>query len=220
MSIESAKIISIVQTPVEQSINKATIEYANSDGVALEINGKQVFAKVSFSCLVKPEIDDIALVAGDACSGYYILSILERPDSDNMVLNFNGDTVLQSLQGSIKVCAKNDISLFSKNINSISKQAIHKSDEAFINFDSLHATGEDANVTYGKIKIIAKALTTFARHALNKFKTYTRHTNDSDQIKAGQMSIDVKGMYNLGTQYSFMVSKKDTKIDGERIHMG
>jgi uncharacterized protein involved in type VI secretion and phage assembly len=47
-----------------------------------------------------------------------------------------------------------------------------------------------------------------------------RHTESADQIKAGQMSHTVEDLYSMDSKYTIMVSKKDTKIDGEHIHIG
>ena len=62
-------------------------------------------------------------------------------------------------------------------------------------------------------EIMAKQLT-------ERVKNYIRHTEDYDQVNAGQMTRKVDGLYAMDSRHTVMVSKKDTKIDGERIHMG
>jgi len=63
-------------------------------------------------------------------------------------------------------------------------------------------------------------MSTMAKQVIDRFKSYIRHSENSDQVKAGQMTREVSGLYSMDSKYTIMVSKRDTKIDGERIHMG
>ena len=213
MSIESAKVISLVQPILDQTqtLNKSTVVAGAFKNVKIDFNGSKHLAKVSFSCLVQPEINDVVLIAGNPNDGFFILSILERPDSNDMTLNFPGNTLFNSHDG---------ISLSSKKLSFISETSIYKSDKAFININEMTASGKTANISYKSINLLSNLISTLAKHSIQKFKTLIRHTEDSEQIKAGQLTCDVKGMYSLGSNYTILVSKKDTKIDGERIHMG
>ncbi len=220
MSIESAKVISLIQHADEQKLDKATISSSTSKKLILKVNGKELPAKVSFSCLVQPEINDIVLITGNDHDGFYILSILERPGSDNMSLAFPGNTILNSNNGSLQLHARETVALTANKLTCIAESSIHKSNKAYVDFSELNATGENANVSFKTVKILSKMISTIAQHTINKFKTYLRHTEEADQISAGQMTRDAKEMYSMNSKYTVMVSKKDTKIDGERIHMG
>ena len=59
-----------------------------------------------------------------------------------------------------------------------------------------------------------------ARQVIEKFKSYVRGTEDYDQVNAGQMMRKAKGLYSMDSEQTIMVSRKHTKIDGERIFMG
>jgi len=59
-----------------------------------------------------------------------------------------------------------------------------------------------------------------AKQVIDRFKSYIRHSEESDMVKAAQMTREVSGLYSMDSKYTIMLSKKDTKIDGERIHMG
>ena len=220
MSIESAKVISLIQHSDEQKLDKATISSNTSKNIILNVNGKDTPAKVAFSCLVQPEINDVVLISGNEYSGFYILSILERPDATDMSLSFPGNTVLNSSNGSLQLHASETVALTANKLTCIAENSIHKSEKAYVNYSELNATGENANVSFKTIKVLSKMMSTIAQHTINKFKTYLRHTEQADQISAGQMTRDVKDIYSMNSKYTVMVSKKDTKIDGERIHMG
>ena len=130
MSIESAKVVSLIQHADEQKLDKATILSSNSSSISsssptnivLNINGKDLSAKVAFSCLVQPEVDDVVLVSGNTHSGFYILSVLERPNSTNMALTFPGNTVLNSSNGSLQLHASETVALTAKKLTCIAER--------------------------------------------------------------------------------------------------
>jgi len=59
-----------------------------------------------------------------------------------------------------------------------------------------------------------------AKQVVNKFMTYMRHSENFDQVKAGDMTRSIEGLYSVNTKQTIMISKNDTKIDAERIHIG
>ena len=105
-------------------------------------------------------------------------------------------------------------------LNCFSDQTIHKSREAIVDYGNLTAKGSNLNASFKQVSLISNIINTIAKQVIAKAQNYIRHTEDYDQIKAGKMARNVSGLYSMNTKYTVMVSKKDTKIDGERIHMG
>ena len=221
MSIESAKVISLkFEQSSEQDVHKVQIKEKQFNDVVVNLAGKDVVAKVSFSCLVQPIVGDSVLIAGSESEGFFILSILERSESQAMSLVFPENAVMKSLNGSIIMSAKDTIATQSDKAVIKSNEVIHDSSKAFVNYDDLNANSEEAVVNVKKLSLMSDLVTTMARNVINKFKTYVRKTEESDAVNCGQMQRDVKGIYSMNSKYTVMLSKKDTKIDGQHIHMG
>lgn len=177
-------------------------------------------ARVAFSCLVQPMPDDLVLVSKPTSGECYILSILERSEKQNMTLAFPGDATIHT-GGELTAMSCKSISLAAaENMNCISKQAIHKSNNAIIDYTECTAKGNALQISFNTIKTISHLMTDIVGQYIGKMKNYIRHTEKYDQIKAGQMGRKADGVYTMDSSYTIMVSKKDTKIDGERIHMG
>jgi hypothetical protein len=225
MSIESAKVVSL-KTAEQPTIRLDTATVApavSASGLAdvyITLQGDVYPAKVSFSCLVQPNVDDVVLLAGDAESGYYILSILERPGAQDMTLAFPASTSLHNLNGSMNILSSQSVSFAAQKLSMIAENSVHRSKKAYVDYDQLTAKGHDAVLNFGSVRVISNLINTIAKQAIQKFHGYIRHTESADQIKAGQMSRTVEGLYSMDSKYTIMVSKKDTKIDGEHIHMG
>ena len=179
--------------------------------VLVVVAGQQCRATVAFSCLVQPEPGDTVLCAGDDQGRWFVLGILERPQSTRTVVQFPGDVVLRATSASM---------VSEGNLNFFSAQEIHKSEAAVVDVREVTATGENLQATYRSIRFIGQLMNIMARHLVKRVHTYLRRTEGHDQIKAGQATRTVEGLYCMDSNYTVMVSKKDTRIDGERIHMG
>ena len=236
MSIESAKVVSLIPdnskintqgagqgaTHVEQ-LEVAKVEGARNgslNDVVIQIDGRQETAKVSFSCLVQPEINDSVLIARDAVGQFFVLSILEREGSQDLTMAFQGSAKLQSMQGSVDIFSAESISMTSSSIHTVSEESVYRSKKTYVDSDQLTANGKTAQVNYSNIRVLSDMINTIAKQAIQKFQGYIRHTDKADQVKAGQMTRDVEGLYSMDSNHTIMLSKKDTKIDAERIHMG
>ncbi len=215
-----SKVVPIIE-PVTTVTPSATVLSVVGNNIEIEINGIKQSAQVAFSCLVKPQPEDIVMFSQLDSGQYYILAIIERPVSTEMTIDLPGDATLKSNSGTISIMSSESINMIaSENINCVSDQVIHKSREAVLDYRELTAKGENLQASYSNIRVFGKLLNVMAKQVINRFKSYIRNSEESDMVKASQMTRDVSGIYTMDSKYTIMVSKKDTKIDGERIHMG
>lgn len=211
-------------TVIEQqaaTVQQARVVSVSGNHVLIDLQqGSIEEARVAFSCLVQPVPDDLVLCSKAVSGDCYILSILERLSKQTTILAFPSDTGIHT-NGELTVSSAKSLSLVAaENLNCMSDTAVHKSNNAVINYDECTANGSAFQAHFKTIKTISCLTTTIVSECIQKMKNYIRHTEKYDQIKAGQMSRKSDGLYSMDSSYTIMVSKKDTKIDGERIHMG
>lgn len=177
-------------------------------------------AKIAFSCLVKPEVGDLVLCSLKEQGDCYILGILERPKNRQMDLNFPEDVNFRVGKGKLGFYSKEAITLATGGEHHvIAKNITMASKEAHLTIGQVTAKGSRLVACYKNIAVIGQAIDTMVKSLIQRVKMYVRHTEEHDQVKAANMMRNVKGLYTLDSQYTMMISKKDTKIDGERIHM-
>ena len=220
MKAENTKVIPIIE-PVPSAIHHATVLSVADEFIVIDVSGIPQEAKIAFSCLVRPVPDDIVMYSLHESGVSYVLGIIERPSDTNMIIDLSGDATLQTRSGSLSMISNSSVNLLAgKKINCISDQVIHKSREAIIDYNEIVAQGKSLQASFTNIRVFSELMSSMAKQVIDKFKSYIRHTEDFDQVKAGQMTREVSGLYSMDSKYTIMVSKKDTKIDGERIHMG
>jgi hypothetical protein len=191
-----------------------------NDDFEIIVSGKTVRAKKAFSCIINPLPDDTVICCKNENGIFYILGIIERDSSSQTNISFPSDTNIELKEGNLNILAKNSISLSSKDLNFFSKKTVHKSKEAIVCYDDVIATGKDFQASFKSMRLISNLINTMAKHVFESFRSYNRNTEDSDQIKAGQLTRKTNGSYLLDSKHTIMNSKECTKIDGEKILMG
>ncbi len=220
MSTKPSNVIPIrkrTHTPVE---NARVISVAEKE-IVIRLAGATLAARVAFSCLIKPEPGDLVLCTQNENGANFILGIIERPGEQNICLAFPADATILAENGNLSTLSKKSVTLAAGDkLCCFSDQVIHKSREAVVDYDEAVASGTTLQANYKTVRLISQMVNTLAKQVIAKFKNYIRHTEDYDQIKAGQMTRKADGLYSVDSKHTVLVSKKDTKIDGERIHMG
>ncbi len=225
MSITSAKIMPInsmvdSEKKGDTDIKNGVVVSMTPESIVVEIAGEKKQAKKAFSCFVEPQSGDKVICSRDENDIFYILGIIERSCQQKVTISYPSDANIISESGNLNLQSKKAVSLSSKGLNFFSKITVHKSQEAVISFDDITATGSVLQASYKNIKVIGGLINTMARQVIDTFKGYIRNTEGNDQIRAGQLTRRADELYSMDSKYTVMISKKDTKIDGERIHMG
>lgn len=177
----------------------------------IEYEGEKINAQKAFSCLVEPMLDDIVLFSQDQHQQAYIIAILQRQEDSAMNIQLAANTSLTSAE---------KLTFQSDQINQFSQKSLQQTTESTVQFQQGLIKGDSLHSHIRHIHNISDLISTLAKQAIQKFNTYVRKTDTSDQVQAAQMGRKVDGLYTMNSKHTIMVSQKDTKIDGEHIHMG
>ncbi len=220
MSLRAAKVVPLTG-PTEPAVQNGRIVSISGKKAVVRISGLDHTTQVAFSCLVQPMVGDLILCTQNENGAYYILGIIERPGDQSMTISFPADATLHAEEGALSMVSGKSVTLASGDrLNCLSKQAVHKSGQAVVDYDTVTARGTSLQASFKTVLLISGMINTMAKHVVEKFRSFVRHTEDSDQVNAGQITRKTDGLYSMDSKYTVMVSKKGTKIDGEQIFMG
>lgn len=194
------------------------LAWAEREGV-LELDGQPTPARLAFSCLVQPRAGDQVLAWSAGAGDPQVLGILERPDDQAMTLALPGATRIRS-PGELSVLAGTTLTLAADRLQCVSDRAVHHSRDAVLGFGEITAQGRVLRAHFDTVTLVGRMVQTLVRHLIQRTRSYLRATEESDQVQAGQIMRRADGLYALSSQYTVLTSRKDTRIDGERIHMG
>lgn len=220
MSMIQKKKVTLSLPEYETAVKEGTVIAVSSNTAIVKFGGEKVKAKKAFSCIIEPEPGDSVVCCRNEDGNFYILGIMERTKTEKINLSFPSDTTIASQKGSINIVSNDTVSIASENLNFFSRKTAHKSDQATIFFKDITAVGNTFMASYKTVSLISNLINTMAKQVIDKFKGYIRHTEDNDQVKAGQITRRAKGLYSMDSKHTIMVSRESTKIDGEKILMG
>jgi len=205
----------------ESHVSKARVISCSGKDAVISVSGMERDAKIAFSCLVRPLPGDTVLCSADEEGIHHVLAILDRPEKQHMTLSFPADASLVAENGELCMASNNSLTLASgDSLNCYSKRAIHKSAEATVDFHELTARGDSIQASYRSVFFVSRVINTMAKQVIAKAKSYIRRTEDYDQVNAKNMTRKAEATYSVDSKRTVMVSRKDTKIDAERIFMG
>lgn len=215
--MDNQKIVSISQ-PLNSAFT-AKVVAVRGECIDLKSNGQIIVAKKAFSCLIEPMVDDTAMLNYDECQQAYIIAILHRNNDAEATMKVPSNTTI-TCSNQLTIQSNEKTALVSKSIHEISDNLIMDGKTTTMNFDQGLIKGKKLHGHIQALTFVADLISASARQAMNKFVSYVRKTEQMDQIQAGQMGRKVDGLYNLNSKHTILVSSKETKIDGEHIHMG
>jgi hypothetical protein len=206
--------------PSRTLLHPARVRSCSGRELVLEQAREPVPAALAFSCPAQPRPGDLVLCLDAGAEGRFVLAILERPGSQAMTLAFPGEILLQT-EGSLSLLAGQSITLAAgERLTSACAVAVHQSRETVLGCGELLLQGRVFQASFDAFTFTGRMFQTLVRHLVQKTFSYFRQTEAGDQVRAGQILRQAEGLYSVTSQYSVLVSAKDTRIDGERIHMG
>lgn len=197
----------------------AVVISTEQDVFLLNINDVMNSACKAFSCLIVPIAGDKVALFQDQNGELWITAVLARSSKQGSSL---------SLPENCKITCPDDLSLMSANklilmsdeIIQMSHKNVQKSDELTVDFSKAVVKGEKLASYISQINQVSDFISQTSKSMMQKFFSYVRKTDQADQVQAGQMGRKVDGLYSMNSKHTVMLSQKDTKIDGEHIHMG
>ena len=168
-------------------------------------------ATKAFSCLLVPAADDLVMCSSDQHGNVFIVAILQRQEPEGAVISLPENSLIHS---------KAKVTLSADELHQISRKQLQSCQESITEFDQAIIKGNRLQASVHQLQVISDMVTSLARQVMQKFGSYVRRTEQVDEVQSAQMMRKCSGLYNMNSKHTIMVSEKDTRIDGEHIHMG
>lgn len=177
-------------------------------------------ASVAFSCLVTPEAGDLVLLS---CHGghNHILSILQRPEQQDMTLAFPASVKMQAKSGDLELTSANKLALTAAEQTQITSSEVDvKAVNTKIYSEQMSVVGDKAFTQWREVNSIATAFSLIADRVTQKLKNSFKMVEGVDQQTSQNLLQTIGKTLSIRSRDAVITARKDVKIDGERIHMG
>lgn len=186
----------------------------------VDLGGEPRRARRALSCVVKPEPGDLALVSRDTFGRVYLLSVLEREETET-VLSFPGDVSIRSEAGRASLAAPGGIDLATAgDMNLIGSEVKLAGGSAEAVFDSMRLISRALDGRFEKARISGTTLDTFFDRVAERVKRSYKWVSESEHKRAGALDYVVDKVLGLRGRYAVVTAEKDVRVDGDHILMG
>ncbi|MCL2345479.1 MAG: DUF3540 domain-containing protein [Desulfobulbus sp.] len=211
MSTRDDPLLQICEQPVQGT--GIVVSQSRADGLYTVESGRGVFAlRRAASCLLAPEVGDRIWFCGDLTGGLYATAVLERGSDANSRVCLPAGSRIEVEQGAL-ILRADTLRLESRTL------AAHTG-EAVLAAKKLTGVGQEAVLSFTKIKVIGELLESFAERLIQFARWSQRTVDGPDQVRSRQIDYRAEQTMQLSAQNFIADASNLVKMDGEQIHLG
>jgi hypothetical protein len=192
-----------------------------NDGVTIDSEYGELFARRAVSCLVEPAVGDRVLVAGDLNEDLFVIAVLEQGNVSATRITVAGDLHLGVPNGRFSIVSAQGVDLVSAgDISLTSSELSVRSDKGHIFFDQLSYIGRKVMAQAMVFKFVGEIFDTVAERITQKVKRSYRIVEEIDQVRSNQIDYRAEKNMSLKGQNALITADELVKIEGDQIHLG
>lgn len=178
----------------------------------VEQDGQGYACRHAASCLLLPEPGDevlLAHVAGQA----WILAVLQRAGQAAAQLRVDGDLVIASTRGAVRLEAGTALGLQSE---SLQVEAEH----GVIQVAQMRFSGTLWQGAIGTARLVGQVCETLVDRVMQISKLSFRRVEQIDHVRAAQLDYEGSARVRIRSKYTAVTAKNILKAKGRQVHIG
>ncbi len=173
------------------------------------------------SCLIEPQIGDLVMIAQGSEAQAFVLAILRRDAGAAVVVASEGDIVIESKSGAVKLRGREQIELSSPGsvaaaASDVSLQALRLN----LTIGATEFTGRTILATVESLRVVASSIESFAESVIERFARLIRHISGSEQVLARNLQYRAEESCSIHGKNTLLTAEELIRIDSEQIHIG
>lgn len=216
----NTNVISLEKNYFAAALETGFVKTVVRDGFLIHTSVGIIKGETAYSCLVSPQPDDQVLLCRTG-RAWYITAVLTRQVHTPLELCFPGETSLKVHKGALHIEATGkvdlqsltEISLFAPECTQLSSRHLIASEEMTVNSGRVTAHLKETCYTGKRIAVLVDEIT-------QRAKNVVRYVEGVETLNIGNLIKNIRQFLNIRSHHASITTRKDLKIDGERIHMG
>ena len=215
-----------LKTPLDTAMNLARgrILVAEEGLLAVMTEAGPLACRVAASCLVRPEIGDLALIVlpDNPRAAAYVLAVLERAEADQaMHIDLRAGARLVSERGGVEITAGTDLRLQAGAQLSATGESI-----SFVS-GAVRWLTQTFSLVGKTVEVVCSVWRESSRERETTAETWTqrmgdcrRHVQDLDETQAGMSRTLARETALVHGRVTYVQAEEFVKVDGGEVHLG
>ncbi|EJL76655.1 Protein of unknown function (DUF3540) [Variovorax sp. CF313] len=184
-------------------------------------NGVDWSCRRAASCLLKPELGDTVLLSGPDRHRVYLIAVIEQADASSSCIDAPGDLVLGGNAGTVSIASASGVHLHSGGkLEMNGAQWALQAGKADCRIDDMRYTGQVADATLGRLRLVGKTFETVADRIVQMARTALRMVDEIEQVRVGHLDCEAADTVRIHGKHTAVTGKDLVKVDAAQIHMG
>ena len=203
-------------------LDYATVMHVTAAVAALDLDGQEIQALQSASCLLRPAPGDEVLVSLDATGRCFILAVLQRADvAAPQELAFVGDVRMQVSDGGLQLMAAEDVTLAAgQTCACLARKVEVLADAAEIRVERVSFLGKALRANVRAVTLVAGAIETTARRCTRRLRDLFSFVEDHSEYQSRNSRHLVEETLIMHSKNAFHVADEIVKVDAEQVQLG
>lgn len=199
---------------------RATIVAADAGGWLVQSESGRYTATRAVSCLVEPDVGDLALCAVGEDGTSHVLAILERTAGRPAVISTEGDVSIRS-SGRLQLSGQDGLDLVTRGeANVVASEVSVHAERGSLVIDAMRVVGGLISGDVDRVKLVARALDQVVDRFTQRVKASYRTIEELDRVRAKNVDHVASGTMKVHARETVMTADGLVKMDAEQIHVG
>jgi hypothetical protein len=177
-------------------------------------------AKRAASCLLAPQVGDEVLVAVVPERSCWVISVLERGESAQTVLEIDGDLGIRVPRGRLSIAAEGLDLVSGRETNMVSAELNVRASQGNVVLEKLAFLGSSLLAEVKAARLVAEAIDTAAERLVQRVKRVYRFVADVEHLRAERIDYAATKDLSIRAENAVIMAEELVKVDGAQIHVG
>lgn len=165
----------------------------------------------AFSCVIRPEVGDTVLLAGDEAQTH-LLAVLSRPSVDVATLDVEGDLRVAPT-GRVDIEAEQGVGIRTDELRLAARAGK-------VSVEAMHYAGGAVEAVLGTVRTVASTSETLVDRLTQKAKRIFRFADETEHVRAGSLDYTAEQTASVQGRNMVLTAEELVKVDGGQIHLG
>jgi len=218
MNVIARKVSPDAVTPIQLL---GTVARELDNGMFLvDCEGQTWRCRRAASCLLKPEVGDTVLLAGDSAR-VFLLAVIEQADATMARIEMPGDVLLSAAQGNVTVHSARQMTLQGESgLTMQTDQLALRARQGDCVVDEMQYAGRELKGTVGVMRLIGQLCETVVDRVMQISRNAFRMVEQTDQARVGYLDYEAEEVARIHAKTTMVTGEKLARIDAAQIHVG
>jgi hypothetical protein len=186
---------------------------------ALSEQGRVMTCRRAASCLLAPDVNDLALLWRGSREAIFIFGILVKESSSGRI-DLPGEAVIGNDEGTIALRSGKVLVEAAREVTMTAPKVMQGGEEGEMRFSRFLFSSSRADMKMDSVLVVASRVRSLVGRLTQRIRDSFRRVERIDHVRAAYLDQEADVRYSVRAGHAAITAEQEVKIDGDKIHIG